>query len=75
MRLEIYLIALFVLVVSIFASFPVLGANDINRQTCTFKDHKLYGKVQIVESFPDMKIKMTSSFPDLQVQLVDSFPG
>ena len=40
---------------------------------CTFKGKKLYGKVQIVESFPDFKVKVVSSFPDLKVEKVTSF--
>lgn len=41
---------------------------------CSFDGKKLYGKVKIVESFPDFKIKVTDSFPDLKVKMVESFP-
>jgi hypothetical protein len=41
---------------------------------CTWKEFKLYGKVQYVESFPDIKIQFVNSFPDLRVQFVESFP-
>lgn len=41
---------------------------------CTFKGIPLYGKVQVVESFPDIKVQQVSSFPDLKVQMVSSFP-
>lgn len=40
---------------------------------CTLKGFALHGKVQIVDSFPDLKIQVVDSFPDLNVQIVDSF--
>jgi catabolite regulation protein CreA len=30
---------------------------------CTYKGKKLYGKIQIVNSFPDIKIRYVTSFP------------
>ena len=41
---------------------------------CTFEGRKLYGKVQVVNSFPDLKVQVVSSFPDLKVQEVTAFP-
>ncbi len=41
---------------------------------CEYKGIKLYGKVQFVESFPDIKIQFVESFPDIKVQFVESFP-
>lgn len=41
---------------------------------CKFKGMKLYGKIQFVTSFPDIKIQIVDAFPDLKVQIVDSFP-
>ena len=35
---------------------------------------KIYGKIQIVNSFPDFKVQVVQSFPDLKVQVVNSFP-
>lgn len=51
----------------------------IDKENCTFtnKDGKTFnlnGKVQIVESFPDVKIQIVESFPDIEVKLVESFP-
>jgi len=43
-------------------------------EDCTFNDIPLYGKVQFVESHPDIKVKVVESFPDLKVKIVDSFP-
>ena len=41
---------------------------------CSFNGKKLYGKVQVVNSYPDLKIQKVQSFPDLKVQWVNSFP-
>ena len=46
----------------------------INKNDCTYKNIKLYGKVQIVRSFPDIKVRIVSNFPDLKVRMVNSFP-
>lgn len=35
---------------------------------------KIYGKIQIVKSFPDYRVEVVDSFPDLKVQVVNSFP-
>lgn len=42
---------------------------------CMFKGKKLYGKVQIVDYFPDIKVQVVDYFPDLKVQKVDYFPS
>lgn len=53
-------------------------ADGIDKQNCTFtkdgKTYKLYGKMQIVNSFPDIKVQIVDSFPDVDVQIVNSFP-
>ena len=60
-------------VASIIAlSFSVLAETG-NVDNCTFNGIKLYGKVQIVNSFPDIKVKVVNSFADLKVQKVKSF--
>lgn len=41
---------------------------------CYFKGIKLWGKVQFVTSFPDIKIQYVNSFPDIKVKFVTSFP-
>jgi hypothetical protein len=45
-----------------------------NKSNCTFNGKKLYGKIQEVSSFPDVKVQVVSSFPDVKVQKVSSFP-
>ncbi len=52
---------------------PIVPRGKIGKD-CTFKGKKLYGKVQIVNSFPDFKVQIVSSFPDLKVKQVTSFP-
>jgi hypothetical protein len=41
---------------------------------CTFNGKKLYGTVQFVTSFPDVRVKVVTAFPDVRVQRVTSFP-
>src|SRR6266508_6761301 len=41
---------------------------------CSYKGFKLYGKIKIVDAFPDIKVKIVESFPDLKVQVVDNWP-
>jgi hypothetical protein len=45
-----------------------------NISDCTFNGIKLYGKVQVVNAFPDIKVQIVNAFPDLKVQVVDAFP-
>ena len=52
----------------------VANAAEIAEETCTFKGFPLYGKVKVVDSFPDIKVKIVESFPDFKVQIVESFP-
>lgn len=42
--------------------------------SCYYKGIKLWGKIQFVNSFPDIKIQYVESFPDLKVKFVNSFP-
>lgn len=36
---------------------------------------RLFGKIQFVESFPDVKVEEVTSFPDIKVEMVSSFPS
>ena len=63
----------------ILAAFAVAAPNaaqaeDFDREACTFNGFPLFGDVQVVESFPDIKVQIVDSFPDLNVQEVTSFP-
>ena len=35
---------------------------------------KLFGKIQIVKHFPDVKVQIVDHFPDIKVKKVDHFP-
>lgn len=49
------------------------GAQPVGKD-CTFKGRKLWGKIEVVTSSPDIKIQVVNSFPDLKVMNVNSFP-
>lgn len=63
------------LTVVAFTAFPaqLAFAGNVGKD-CTFKGKKLWGKVQFVKSFPDIKVQVVNSFPDVKVQKVSSFP-
>ncbi|MBS4035987.1 MAG: hypothetical protein KGZ85_16105 [Ignavibacterium sp.] len=83
-------VAMFFIVIAISISFITSGrVNDVSEnqitesyntltdiidENCEFNGMKLYGKIQFVTSFPDIKIKVVESFPDLKVKIVDAFP-
>ncbi|MDC0231006.1 hypothetical protein OAK19_03500 [Aureispira] len=46
----------------------------IETGNCEWNGIQLYGKVEFVTSFPDIKIEYVSSFPDIKVKFVSSFP-
>ena len=48
-------------------------ANASNISSCTYNGIPLYGKVKVVNAFPDIKVKVVSSFEDLDVQKVSTF--
>ncbi len=48
-------------------------AGNVDSQ-CRFNGKRLYGKVKVVDSFPDIKVQVVRSFPDLKVKKVSSFP-
>lgn len=35
---------------------------------------RLYGKIQWVDAFPDVKVQVVDAFPDIKVKFVDAFP-
>jgi hypothetical protein len=56
------------------SSSGIAGSSSSKISGCYFKGKKLYGKVQIVDYFPDIKVQVVDYFPDLKVQKVDYFP-
>jgi hypothetical protein len=56
------------------AASPRIAPMGKVASSCTLGGKKLYGKVKVVDHFPDFKVKVVDHFPDLNVQLVDHFP-
>jgi hypothetical protein len=54
------------------AAAPAFAAAKI--KNCKLAGKELYGRVQVVKSFPDFKVQLVTSFPDLRVMSVGSFP-
>ena len=46
----------------------------ITTGSCEWEGIELHGKVEFVNSFPDLKIEFVTSFPDIKVKFVESFP-
>jgi hypothetical protein len=46
----------------------------IDKENCTCNGKKLYGRVKVVDNFPDFEVKIVKSFSDLDVKVVDNFP-
>jgi len=69
-----YLTALFLIFIGFASLIYPQSENKIKKDDCTFNGYKLYGKIQFVDSFPDIKVQVVDSFPDLEVKIVDSFP-
>ena len=51
------------------------AAEGFDKEACSFNGFPLRGDVQVVDSFPDIKVQVVESFPDLNVEIVESFPG
>jgi hypothetical protein len=49
-----------------------LGSFD--KGSCTFNGKHLWGKIQEVTAFPDVKVQVVTAFPDVKVQVVTAFP-
>lgn len=56
-------------------ALPAFAGGKVEKGACTYKGFKLFGKVQLVEHFPDLKIQVVEHFPDLKVQKVEHFPN
>jgi hypothetical protein len=68
--LYVILLSLLVLYQHSFAQ----SEEEINEDECTFNSNQLFGKIQFVDSFPDLTVQVVESFPDLKVKIVESFP-
>lgn len=78
MKKNILLLLILFLGIGAFAQNNDEKKQGVNKNECSFtKDGKtfpLYGKVQIVNSFPDIKVQIVDSFEDLDIKIVESFP-
>lgn len=54
-------------------SLRAARAESVVAADCTLKGLTLYGDVEIVDSFPDLRVQIVDSFPDLRVKKVDAF--
>jgi hypothetical protein len=66
----VFIVSLLTFTINSFAQ----SEDEINEDECTFNSIKLFGKIQFVESFPDLTVQVVESFPDLKVKIVESFP-
>ena len=65
----------FALSIAVLISATSDTLTDEITDDCMFNGFPLYGDVEVVESFPDVKVQIVDSFPDLKVQVVESFPN
>lgn len=68
------LVSWFIAMAGVIAVSAVVTTDERVRDDCTLSGVPLYGNVQVVESFPDLRVKVVDSFPDLKVRIVESFP-
>lgn len=50
------------------------AGTKFNKSNCTVNGKKMYGKIQVVTAFPDVKVQVVTAFPDVKVQKVTAFP-
>ena len=55
-------------------ALPAHADDRFDQEDCAFSGFPLYGDIEVVESFPDIKVQIVDSFPDLKVEIVESFP-
>lgn len=70
-RIFILNLSLLIFVLSFSSSAQ---AKSVVSAQCTYKDIKLFGKVEVVENFPDLKVQVVEHFQDLKVKSVSHFP-
>ncbi|WP_425407957.1 hypothetical protein [Hyphococcus sp.] len=63
-----------IIALSSIAHAPAQADSGFAAGACAFDGLSLYGDVQVVDSFPDIRVQIVESFPDLNVQIVESFP-
>ena len=65
------------LIVPIIFLLSASSSGQVNKdnEDCYCKGRRLYGRIQIVDKFPDLKVQIVTSFPDLKVKTVDFNPS
>lgn len=48
--------------------------DNFSCSSCEVNGKKMWGKIQVVDAFPDVKVQIVDAFPDLKVKEVDAFP-
>jgi hypothetical protein len=51
-----------------------ISIGSFDKGSCSFNGKKLFGKIQEVTAFPDVKVQVVTAFPDVKVQKVTAFP-
>ena len=76
MKIKLWIILIFTFsICTVLVNGNIQAKEIINLTDCSFNGHPLYGKIELVDSFPDVKVQIVSAFPDLKVQLVNNFPN
>jgi hypothetical protein len=65
---------LFLLFLISSTAFSQSDKKEFDKENCTLKGFPLNGKIQFVDSFPDINVQVVESFPDLEVKIVNAFP-
>jgi uncharacterized protein YlzI (FlbEa/FlbD family) len=73
-RFKLSSVAFPVLMAAVFVAAAAWAGGGLNKSSCTFNGKKLYGKIEIVTAFPDVKVQEVNAFPDVKVEKVNAFP-
>jgi len=75
-KLIIQILMCLLLIIGWLNMIDPVSANSqkLDRSSCAYAGKPLFGRVQIVTSFPDIKVSTVSSLEDLKVQVVTSLP-
>jgi hypothetical protein len=64
----------FTALILFFLCNHAISGDKFDAASCSFNGKHLYGKIQVVDSFPDVKVQIVGSFPQLRVKKVNAFP-
>lgn len=63
------------LLVALVVLAPKAQAQNVDKASCTLNGQKLWGKVQVVKAFADIKVQVVNAHADVKVQRVSAFPN